>query len=603
MRRTVSFAGCLVAAVAAGVGAAARQASSSQTPTQNPPVFRAGTNVVPLEVIVLDRNRKPVTDLTASDFTIRDNGQVRPVTAFSAVQVPEATPPSAAWMNTTVPDVATNQAAARRIVVVVFNDQLPAQAVQAFETMTRLGHAIIDQLGPADLASVVYLYHPEIGQPFTTSHAALEDAIERVNTTVRDPDQIAQRRFFALDQLTQLVDSLAAIPDRQKVVFVVGDERPSFIAPLSGRDALYRAAARANVTINCLALGLVVPAPAGDFCKEVASNTDGDAVVETNDPIREVPALVHLSQSYYVLGFEPEGPADASVHRIAVTVNRPDVDVRTRRTYEAANVAPTSARAATDAAYASAVPLDALALRITAIPVAGPRRGTAAVLVGVTIGEPNVRTDVLQVEVGTQTADGSDDHGGRETVRWTPRATPTGDREATLFARVDLPPGYHELRAAVESAALKRTGSVLADVDIPDFDKAPLSLSGIAIHTSAAEVTVGTEAFRGWLAEVPTTRREFTGAERVSASFLVYQGGSAAPAAVTLSLHLTNDHDEAVFGSSQELAGAQFAESGRRVASSFAVPLDRLPAGRYLLTIEATAGGQHVERDVPFSVR
>jgi VWFA-related protein len=602
MRPAAASAVFVLSAMAAAGTSPVRALAQGAPTLQNPPTFRAGVNVVELDVSVLDKDRRPMTGLTAADFTVRDNGHVRPVVAFSAVTVPAETPPSAEWMNSTRPDVATNQAIARRIVVLAFCDLLAQKDVQSYETMSRLGHAAISELGPADLTSVVYLYHPELGQPFTVDRAALDQAVERLDTTVLATGPLLYRLYVsALDGLIQLVDSLASVRDRSKVVFFISNGHDA--APLASRDRLYRAAERANASINCLSLSLMVQG-SSDFCKEVASNTGGEAVVDTNDPASEVPALFRASQSYYVLGFEPaDAGQDEATRRIEVTVDRPNVDVRASRTYEAASSAPATAKAATDVAYASPLPVDSLPLRLSAIPVASSAKGTVAVVVAVTVGEPNVRSDVLQVEVGTQTAAGGDDHGGREIVRWTPRATPTGDREGTFYARVDLPPGYHELRAAVESTALKRTGSVLADVYVPDFAKAPLALSGIAVHTSAPEVTTGTEALGGLLSASPTTRRIFTPAEYVTASLVVFQGGSAAPGAVTLAMTITDEHDQAVFVSSQDLPAAQFAETGRRTESSFELPLARLPPGAYLLTFEATMGKASDRRDVQFTVR
>src|SRR5262245_24535292 len=69
--------GIAVAVVLAGL------APSAQTPPpQQPPVFRGGTDVVPLTVTVVDQKGMPVKDLTAADFTIRENKKVREILAF-----------------------------------------------------------------------------------------------------------------------------------------------------------------------------------------------------------------------------------------------------------------------------------------------------------------------------------------------------------------------------------------------------------------------------------------------------------------------------------------------------------------------------------------
>ena len=57
---------------------------SAQTPPpqQPPPVFRGGTDVVPLTVTVVDSKGVPVKDLTAADFIVRENKKVREILAF-----------------------------------------------------------------------------------------------------------------------------------------------------------------------------------------------------------------------------------------------------------------------------------------------------------------------------------------------------------------------------------------------------------------------------------------------------------------------------------------------------------------------------------------
>jgi VWFA-related protein len=589
------------------------------TPPQNSPTFRAGVNIVELDVSVLDKQRRPVTGLTAADFTVLDNGQPRPVVAFSAVELPKAKPPAATWMRETSPDVTSNQFNARRLVVVAISDLIDASNVRDPDTMQHLAHAVIDQLGPADLASVVYLYQRGLGQDFTADRAKLGDAIDRLQPFLRiisggrmmiTPTGVPVPPVptFALDPLTHLFDSLAALPDRRKVVFFIGDDH--LVGELQERDQLYRAAERANVNIYCLALGLD-PRNTGTFCKEMAANTGGEAVVDTNDPASEVPGLLRENQSYYLLGFEPANPArEGTARRVDVKVDRSDVEVRTRRGYEvSAPDAAAPARTLSAAAptlFASPLPASGVPMQVAVIPVAGATPATPTVIIALAVNEPGVawsRADILQVDVRAFAADGREEHGGRETVRWAPRPTRTGDREGTVFAKVDLPPGHHELRAAVRSVALNQTASVFADVEVPDFAKAPLSLSGVVLHAEADEISVGTETLTGLVSTVPTTRREFAVSDHVTASLVIYQGAKGPLLPVTLSTQIVNDHDAVVNTTAETIAVDRFSSAGRRAEWSFVLPLDRLPPGAYLLTFEATMGKVSDRRDVQFTVR
>lgn len=71
----------LVCVCALGAGLLAQQATPTQQP---PPVFRAGTTLVPLTVTVLDKDGRPVSDLKQSDFSVFENGKPREVVSFFA---------------------------------------------------------------------------------------------------------------------------------------------------------------------------------------------------------------------------------------------------------------------------------------------------------------------------------------------------------------------------------------------------------------------------------------------------------------------------------------------------------------------------------------
>ena len=54
------------------------------------PQFRAGVELIQLDVAVLDDKRQPVRGLTASDFTVLDNGVATPIRAFTPVELAAA---------------------------------------------------------------------------------------------------------------------------------------------------------------------------------------------------------------------------------------------------------------------------------------------------------------------------------------------------------------------------------------------------------------------------------------------------------------------------------------------------------------------------------
>ena len=579
----------LVLAVVLGLVTASAE---QETRPQSAPLFRAGVNLVALEVSVLDKHRQPVTGLTAADFTVLDDGAPRPVVAFSAVTLPEAVAaPTADWMTSTSPDVVTNQVDARRLVVLVFSG--------AHARLGPLGHAVIDHLGPEDLAAVVFLTRPELGQDFTVDRTKLHDAVDRVQT----PPTGSLEPVWPLDRLTTLLASLGPLADRRKVVFFITGGR--YIGIFSARTELYRTAQRAGVTINCLSPRILAP-PADDMCKELASNTGGDAVTDTNLPEEEVPALFRASGSYYLLGFEPvDAKADAAVRRVEVKVDRPDVEVRTATVRDAAPAtALPNSRVAMADALASPVSVAAIPLQMSAIPLAKGRGATANVVVILSFrltGIPWSHADVQEVEIDAMADTGVIEHSGRESVRWAARSM-SGDREGTIFAQVELPPGAHELRASLHSTALGATGSIFSDVSIPEFAKDALSLSGVSVHTDAPQTQIGAEALRAWVPSVPTTSRTFAASDHVTTSIVIYQGGEKALADVTVTLQVRNEKNVVVSTRSDTLGAERF-QLGRRLEYSLALPLDRLSPGRYLATLVGTAGDMTAERDLQFAIR
>src|SRR5688500_10515184 len=140
----------------AALTALAVAAQDQQPPSRPPATFRAGVDVVELDVTVLDKDRRPVRGLTRADFTILEDGKPRPLAAFAAVDLPEreASPARASWVRDVAPDVTTNTMRPEgRLVVIMFDWSIRfADHVLA----KRIATAAVDALGPDDLAAVVF---------------------------------------------------------------------------------------------------------------------------------------------------------------------------------------------------------------------------------------------------------------------------------------------------------------------------------------------------------------------------------------------------------------------------------------------------------------
>src|SRR5437762_995976 len=98
------------------------QKPAQPSPNQPPPVFRGRTEIVALDIVVIDKNRQPVRGLTADDFTITEDGSPQRIVNFDAVDLPDPEVPPAKWMVSVTPDVSTNSINDSRLFVMVMDD-------------------------------------------------------------------------------------------------------------------------------------------------------------------------------------------------------------------------------------------------------------------------------------------------------------------------------------------------------------------------------------------------------------------------------------------------------------------------------------------------
>jgi len=81
----------------------------------------------------------------------------------------------------------------------------------------------------------------------------------------------------------------------------------------------------------------------------------------------------------------------------------------------------------------------------------------------------------------------------------------------------------------------------------------------------------------------------------------VYQGGRR-PSAAQVAARVVNDRNETVFQQTTTVDGERFDRNSRSFDYRFDLPLARLAAGEYLLTIEAIVDKRRERRDVRFAL-
>lgn len=141
------------AVLAGGVAGAAQD---PQTPARQTPQFKAGVDVVEVDVTVLDKAGRPVTDLTAADFEVRERGELQRIDTIYLVS--EAAPAPLAPGLPAPPPTPGSRVATRTLpqrVFVFVIDMAHLSAAGFDRSRNAIRSFLADGLRPVDLAGVV----------------------------------------------------------------------------------------------------------------------------------------------------------------------------------------------------------------------------------------------------------------------------------------------------------------------------------------------------------------------------------------------------------------------------------------------------------------
>lgn len=622
--------GCgLMLAIGAVARLPARQGSTTSAPQT--PTFQTRTDAVLLDVSVLDRDGRPVKGLTASDFTVLEDGVARPVTSFAAVELPEWAG-GAAWMREVGPDVASNRRDAQRAIVILLDDCTIAGNTMALARS--VATAAVDQLSPADLAAVVYVNFRNRGQEFTVDRLRLREAVDRLRPIQAST---APGRFSAEkpnsagasgrsvpsgmcmgDPVGQALINAARIfgswPDARKAILLISHGIRATVRDQQMLDGefptdVFNALHRANVNVYQFdpnGLETDPTRPLTDFGL-FADNTGGRSFANTNTPAALVPRVFRENSAYYLIGFEPRDLGrNGRFHRVQVKVNRPDLQVRARSGYFAESekiVSPAvKASSAVDRALSGGLPGGALPIALTAVPVASSQKPGAALVfaarvdpdAGVPPGTP------LELRVVVFNDQWKEVASARQP--FVLPATTGAAQVAEVGAQVRVPPGRYEVRAAISSASGDRTGSAFISVTVPNFTRAPVSLAGLILERESGGAAMADDV-SALVRARPTTRRAFAPNERVQLVVRTYQSRSTkTPGAVRLAIRLTDARDQTFYTLDKALDPSMFS-ADRSADVRTPLPLDRLVPGEYLISVEAVTGSTSDRRTLRFTVR
>ena len=640
-----------VLSVALGALLAAQIGAQQQPPPT--PTFRAGVELVQIDAVVTDKDGNPVSGLTADDFELREEGKPRDIAAFSTVYIPIEREDRPLFSPTAIePDVASNDGREGRVYVIAFDD---VNATLALRTRHFLRSFIETQMGANDIAAIAYLGKGAgNSQDFTGSRRRLLTQLDKF-TGAFDSGGGAeavldmQNRMATFRDLTQ---SLATVQGRRKAVLLIStggtlfdsydviDGQSTTIAGDYAREAMV-AATRGNVVVYPIdPRGLTVDgasgdeesAPGGAASLESRSNlralarlTGGFAVTNTNFYVEGFERVVRENSSYYILGFySANDKLDGKFRSVDVRVKRPGLEVRARTGYVAPKKASPNRAAAksvltpdVSAALSSMIARRDIPMKLYAAPYkdAG-KNAVVSVVVQVdpaALGlEERNGVHTGQLEVAVTATSGRKRYPGvfhvanlalkRETFD-------AGRRDGLrILSDIALPPGTYQIRAAAGNR-INKAGSVIADLDVPDFRKAPLMLSGVSLSsrrlTPALTVRAGKPLSPAPTA--PTTSREFSSDDTIDLFAEVYDNiKTKALHSVDLSATLRADDGRVLMTRTEQRSSSEL--GGKSGGFGFRVELDLkgTAPGLYVIHVEARAntGDRPIAvRDVPIRIR
>ncbi len=361
----------------------------------------------------------------------------------------------------------------------------------------------------------------------------------------------------------------------------------------------------------------------------LAAATGGFALQSSNSFENAFDRIVQENSTYYVLGFSSSNDRrDGRYRKLEVRVKRPGLVVRGRAGYMAplrnerppdppkpsANVSAVVAEA-----LRSTVSVNGLPIRVFGAPFKGASRD-ATVLMAVEVDAKQLGlvekdgTFAGALEVSYFSTDMKNKYfpGQTQTARLTLRpdtyaqVMKTGIR---MMVETALPPGRYQMRIAAGNRETK-AGSVVYDIDVPDFTKEPLMMSGVAIGSTATSQITTVNAKTPFASTLPgnvTSTRVFDAGDRLGIYAEIYETlKGAAPHTVALTAQLRAEGGTVVRSASDERSSTELQGTRGGYGFSAQLPLNDVGPGLYVIHVEArvNAGNRPtVSRDVQIRVR
>ncbi len=637
-----------------------------------PPVFRGSVDLVQVDVYVTDEDGKPVSGLTAEDFEVFENGHPRHIVAFSPVEIPViAREP--VWADAES-DVGTNTGLEGRTYLIYLGTMSNEMALRARQ---RLRVFMDKYFGENDVAAVVAGQGLVTdGQDFTSNRRLIMTAIDKFTGSGGDS---------RLQDFRERLELFARMPNRRKAILWVTSHIPfdsyDVIDYHGGVPGLIQENAHAAMSAITRDAIRVFPFDFAGLTNEfggeasirdlenrlnfqgLAELTGGFALHGSNDFEAAFERLIRETGTHYVIGFEPQVQAkQGRFIRFDVKVKRPDLVVNSRAgyveqlEYVRKTTRPEPKRTLAGAALANPASVRGLPIRVNAAAFRGPGKDATVALTAhidasaLEFTESNGRF-VTNFEFRHIANDAKNTiypefrHSAALMLSETEYKRVRTDG-LSLLSHLELPKGRHQVRVA--SASGTRSGSVVYDLEVPDYRDEPLTMSGVALTSTAASraVTLRVNAsggkssrcrppqcsgdvrtgssltlwdprapeaaslvWNGVLPLPPTTIREFPAGDTLTAFFEVYDNNrrvnSDPPYVVETAVTLRGLDDVVVRTATASRASREPRRPSGGHGFTVTLPLGDLAPGAYVLDIEARAARLSVDpvrRRIPIRV-
>ncbi len=310
-------------------------AQASPQTDQQPPIFRAGVNVVRVDVIVTDKSGKPISDLKPDDFEVTEGGKAQKIETFKLVSLDGGllagldAPPVAIRT-----DADEEVEAARDDVrlFAMFLDDYHVRKDSSLVMRQQLARFIETQLGPSDMIGLMSPLEAMAAVRMTRNHNAVQRALEQFEGRKYDyrPQNAAEESYVyrvSAEQIEQirnqvsfsaikaLIRHMGALKDGRKALILVSEGYSSVLPPQL-RD-----------TGGAPAGGTFTPADstAGNDPREVTRQLF--ASVDINTELRDIYDLANRN-NVAIYAVDPRGLATSEF-----SIDQPAVNARTDSQY------------------------------------------------------------------------------------------------------------------------------------------------------------------------------------------------------------------------------------------------------------------------------